>query len=91
MTQRYGKASARALLNILDGYDSYLIFHVHSHKLNPGSSAPQSERDAHALKFAVSAVDMWHYVEDSNPDHTSWMGHITWAVAPEFLAAGKGW
>lgn len=87
----YGKSKAKTLLAILDGNESYYQFHIHSHLPGPTSSAPQDERDAHALQFAVLAVDAFHCVEASNPDHKSWMPHITWAVMPEFLADGRSW
>ena len=82
---------------MLDGNDSYEGFHTYAHLPGPQPSAfadpitQQEEADAFALKFAVAAVDMSHYVEDSNPDHKSWMFHITWAVMPEFAAnCGRG-
>ena len=98
MEAQYGKANASTLLRMLDGNDAYERFHVHSHLPGPPASsaitapsALQEEADTFALKFAVTAVDMIHYIEDSNPDHKSWMAHIAWAVMPEFLSKGMSW
>ena len=85
------------MLRMLDGNDSYETFHKHAHLPGPQPSSfadpatQQEEADAFALKFAVTAVDMTHYIEDSNPDHKSWMFHITWAVMPEFAAKLRTW
>ena len=97
MEADYGKSNAQTLLRMLDGNDAYLRFHIHAHLPGPSASvcsdpaAQQSEADAFALKFAVTAVEAFHFVEDSNPDHKSWMPHITWAVMPEFLSRRMSW
>ena len=98
MEAQYGNANTKTLLGMLDGNEAYLQFHHHSHLPCPSAvsvfsdpSTHQDEADAFALKFAVKAVDAFHYIEDSNPDHKSWMLHIGWAVMPEFLARGMSW
>ena len=97
MEAQYGKAHTKSLLRMLDGNEAYLQFHLTAHQpslsasLSVDPAAQQEEADAFALQFAVKAVDAFHYLEDSNPDHKSWMPHITWAVMPEFLSRRMSW
>eukprot|EP00965_Chrysotila_dentata_P023681 784776-Pleurochrysis_carterae.AAC.1 len=70
-----GMSLASAILVILRGFDRYVRWHDDIRRQPDTDDQPG--REQLALKCAVSAVDMIHYLEDgSNSCHKSWMPHI---------------
>ena len=85
MQHLVGKVLALSIGRMLNYYDAYYRFHITTH--GPPPMLTRADREAYALRVGVDAVTVFHYLEDSNPEHKSWMPHIIWAVIPKFIAA----
>ena len=85
LTLMVGKVLAVSCLRMLDAYEAYYTFHYTTHT-PPPAMLTAADKEAYALRVGVTAVTAFQHLEDSNPEHKSWMPHIIWAVLPKFIA-----